>query len=203
MRWIEACLQRCSVAYKCVPSRLPVWLCLPDCLLSHSHTSPSHTFYLILLFLLLPRSFLLSMYIYTYMHANHSFGLGFMSGVTLWKQTDRHTLTRMSKKNWRFIRFCVVDFIWNTKIFSIHLSMLFHLRMGNIYQPKKNRLLWFQLKKNELKFDFFSHLCWMCVCVHVHAKRWVIDEDQEDEERWVSVRTNGRRKSYFYFHISY
>lgn len=163
MRWIEACLQRCSVAYKCVPSRFACY---------HSY-SYSHPRILSISF----STFFLSM------HANHSFGLGFY----VWcysenRQTDRHTLQPNEKgttastereKIWRFARFCVVNFIWNTKMFGIHLLMLFHLRMG--IEEKKKRLLWFQLKKNELKFDFFLSSRWRCVCMN--AKRWAIGEE--------------------------
>lgn len=159
MNWSEACLQRCSVAYKCVPSRLSA--CLPA--LTHTHPRTFSISYLHSLSL----SFSQSLFLY----ANRSVGLGFFCLVLLWKQTDRHTPTREKKENLAIRSLLCGRFHLEYKKFRIHLLMLFHLQMG------KNRLLWFRLKKNEIWFFFLA------VRVKGNLKR---DEGREMDRKWAS-----------------
>lgn len=184
MRWIEACLQRCSVAYKCVPFSLgcplSLILTLAD-FLSHS-----------------PRSFSPCM---------QTIRLAWvLCLVLLWKQTDRHTPTRMREVNrrerkiWRFARFCVVDFIWHTTIFSIHLLMLFHLRMGT---DKKTGCYDFNWKRMNWNSIFFSPTVCMCAGAREEMSNWV-EEGGEGRgaggQRGLFAKEN---RFYFLFHISY
>lgn len=152
--------------------------------------SPSHTFHLILHVLSLDA-------------CKPFVWLGFLCLVLQWKQTDRHTLqpnekgttaSTERKKIWRFARFCVVNFIWNTKMFGIHLLMLFHLRMG--IEEKKKTVAMISIEKEWIEIRFFSLLS---LTVRVY--------ECEEMSNWRGV---GHRpglmakenRFYFTFHIS-
>lgn len=152
--WIEACLQRCSVAYKCVPSRFA-------CYLSYSY---SHPRILSISF----SAFCLSV------HANHSFGLGFY----VWcysenRQTDtlqpNEKGTAAAKKNLAIRSLLCGRFHLEYK--NVWHSSFNAFSLANGHRREKNRLLWFSIEKEWIEIRFFSTLA-ECACIREEMSNW-------------------------------